>query len=94
MVEVIQKVNLVDNCYSPQEAKDLISELVETKLEFLKIQNLKEFIRDSSCDCRPGSLRIEELKQDLMEMKKVLDQSRVKGRGVKVNCTLQISYDD
>jgi len=94
MVQVIQKINLVDNCYSPTEAKDLISDLVEKKLEFLKIQNLKEFIHDSTCDCRPGSERIEELKQELADMKKILDQSRVDGKGVRVNCVLEISYDD
>ncbi|MFT4568004.1 MAG: hypothetical protein ACI9FN_002972 [Saprospiraceae bacterium] len=94
IIQVTQKVNLVDGCYTPSDASSLVTRLVEEKIKFLKLQNLKNFIHDSSCDCRPSEERVIELKQELQELKEIVSQSRIKGREIKINCVLEITYDE
>lgn len=94
MVQVTQKVQLVDGCYTPSDANDLITTLVGEKIKFLKIQNLKEYIHDSTCDCKPAEQRITELMSELKEIQQVVRQCRATGKEVKVSCKLEITYDE
>lgn len=94
LVQIAQKIDLVDACYHPSDASDLISSLLEDKINFLKIMNLKEFIGNESCDTRDTNKRIAELQAENDKAQEFFRTLRMDGRGVKLKCTIDITYAD
>ena len=94
MTEVIQKVQLVEGSFTASEASDIVTALINEKINFHKIQRLGQVIHNESADTQFSRERIKELENEMRIAKEFIAKSRVKGRSIKITGTLQTTYDD
>ena len=94
LTEVVQKVQLIEGQFTPSEAKDLISSLISEKINFHKIQRLGQVIHDENCDTKYSEERIMDLITERKIAKEFITKSKVKGRNIKIDCVLKITYDE
>jgi len=93
MTEVIQKVQLVEGKFSPSEASDIISSLIAEKINFHKLQRLGRSEGNINADCEYPNNRIEELEEERMIAKEFIKIARLEGKTLRINGTLEISFD-
>ncbi len=93
MTEVIQKIQLIEGQFTPSEASDLVSALVKEKINFHKIQRLSQNLHDECCDTKDSEERIKELTQERKIARNFISEAKVDGRNVRINCVLEITYE-
>ena len=95
MVETIQKVQLVQGDFTGSEASDVVTSLIDTKINFHKFQNLCTYEGQhvdgdtSYCDGR-----IAELKEERQMAKDYIKIARLSGKKVRIEGTLEITILD
>jgi hypothetical protein len=94
MTQVAQKVKLIEGQFSTSEASDLISSLIDQKINFHKIQRLGQLIHDDTIDVEESRERIAQLTKEKMDAKQLIANARVKGRKITIKSHIEISYDD
>ena len=94
MTEVIQKVQLVEGTFSPSEASDIITALIGEKINFHKLQRLSLTEGSSLANCSYADGRIKELLEEKKIAKEFLKLARNEKMNVKINGTLEISFDE
>lgn len=92
--EVIQKVQLVEGTFTPSEASDVISALINEKINFHKLQRLSLTEGLDSANCIYPSGRIEELLKEKKIAKEFLKHARNEKVNVRISGTLEISFDE
>jgi len=93
MTEVIQKVQLVEGKFTPSEASDIISSLITEKINFHKLQRLGRSEGNINADCVYPDNRVKELEDEKMIAKEFIKMARREGYNLKINGTLEISFD-
>ena len=94
MTEVLQKVQLVDGKFTPSEASDVISALIEEKINFHKIQRLSLCEGNENSNLSYPNGRIAELKEEKRIAKEFLAKARAQGVNVRINGTLEITFEE
>ena len=94
LTEVIQKVQLVEGNFSPSEASDIISSLIDVKVNFHKLQRLSWREGNENCNTRYPDGRIAELENERKVAKEFLQSARSERCSVKITGTLEISFED
>ena len=95
MIETIQKVQLVQGDFTASEASDVVGSLVDTKINFHKLQNLCLYEgQHNDCDTSYGDGRIRELKEEKAIAKEFIKMARLEGKKVRINGTLEITILD
>lgn len=92
MTEVTQRVQLVEGVFSPSEATDIISSLIEEKINFHKLQRLSRCEGDMNADCEYPDSRVKELEDEKMIAKEFIKIARKEGNNLRINGTLEISF--
>jgi hypothetical protein len=93
LTEVLQKVQLVEGTFTPSQASDVISALIEEKINYHKIQRLRMCERNEQSDCSYPNSRIVELKEEKQKAKDFLAEARREGFNVRINGTLEITFE-
>ncbi|NNF35851.1 MAG: hypothetical protein HKN68_17220 [Saprospiraceae bacterium] len=91
--EVLQKIRLVDGQFTPSEASDVVSSLINEKINFHKIQRLGMFIHDEDEDAAELNGRVQELIDERKKAKAIIAEARAKGYNVKINGILEITFE-
>jgi hypothetical protein len=91
--EVLQKIRLVDGQFTPSEASDVVSSLINEKINFHKIQRLGMFIHDEDQDAAELNGRVQELIEERKKAKAIIAEARAKGYNVKINGILEITFE-
>jgi hypothetical protein len=94
MTEVIQKVQLVEGKFTPSEAADVISALISEKINFHKLKRLSKLEGNETADCSQTSSRIKELEDERMIAREFIKIAKMEGYNLKINGTLEISFDE
>ena len=94
VTEVIQKVQLVEGTFTPSEASDIISALIGEKINFHKLQRLSLTEGSDTANCTYPNNRIEELLKEKKIAKEFLALARNEKINVRINGTLEISFDE
>ena len=94
MTEVIQKVQLVEGRFTPSEAADVISALISEKINFHKLQRLSILEGDETTNCAQTNSRIKELEDERMIAREFIKIAKMEGYNLKINGTLEISFDE
>lgn len=92
MTEVIQKVQLVEGQFTPSEASDIISALIDEKINFHKLQRLGRTEGNIHADCEYPNNRVKELEDERMIAKEFIKIARKEGQNLRINGTLEISF--
>lgn len=93
MTEVIQKVQLIEGKFSPSEANDVITALIGEKINYHKLQSLKIREGNEHANCEYAESRIKELKDEKMIAKEFLKIARKEGMNLRINGTIEISFE-
>lgn len=94
MTEVIQKVQLVEGTFTPSEAADVISALIQEKINFHKLQRISRCERDENSDCSYADARIKELEDERMIAREFIKIAKKEGHSLRINGTIEISFDE
>jgi hypothetical protein len=94
MTQVAQKVKLIEGQFNASEASDLITSLINEKINFHKIQRLGQLIHDDSIDVEESRERIAKLTKEKMDVKEFIANARVNGRKIAIKSHIEISYED
>ena len=94
LTEVNQKVQLVEGTFTPSDASDVISALIGEKINFHKLQRLSLTEGSDTANCSYENSRIEELLKEKKIAKEFLALARKENVNVRINGTLEISFDE
>mgnify|MGYP001031066931 FL=1 len=89
-----QEVRLVDGTFTPIQAADIVSSLIEQKINFHKVENLQHWEKNHKNDAKPFIQRVKDLEEAEKEAKSfILDEER-KDKKIKIKGNLTISIED
>ncbi|NRB60927.1 MAG: hypothetical protein HRU50_13440 [Winogradskyella sp.] len=88
----VQKVQLVEGLFTPQEGNHIVNVLIEQKVNFHKLQRIKIRENSEEADTTYEDKRIEELIHEKHTAKSYLEKARKEGYNVVINGTLNISF--
>lgn len=89
-----QHVKLVDGEFTPLQAADIVSSLIEQKINFHKVENLQYWEKNHQSDQKPSVERVKELEEAEKNAKSFLLDKGLKGKKIKINGNLTISVED
>ena len=93
ITEVKQKIQLVEGEFTPSEASDVVGALIDEKINFHKVQRLGQWIRNENKVCRYENNRIKELLKEKRTAKEFIAAARAQGYNVRINGTLEITFE-
>lgn len=85
------KVQLVKGDFSPVEASQIILSLINEKINFHKIERLQIWEGNHNCETEPLDKRIEELENEKIIAKEIIEKAKRKGQQIKINGVLEIT---
>ncbi|MEC7771573.1 MAG: hypothetical protein VX798_10335 [Bacteroidota bacterium] len=89
-----KRIQLVDGKFNPTEASDVITSLIDEKINFHKIQRLKIWEGNHHCNTNVLNNRIQELEQEKQIARDIVNQARTKGKSLTINGILEITLED
>lgn len=89
-LELTQNVQLVDGTFTPSEAYDLMSSLIDQKINFHKLHRLSLSEGNENEDTSFDGYRIAQLQREKDEFKALCREARMNGSKIKLNSTLNV----
>lgn len=93
LAEVLQKVQLVEGKFTPSEASDIITALIDEKINFHKVQRLSVCEGDECAETPKVNQRILELQEEKKKARAFIQEARKEGMNVRINGILEITFD-
>ena len=87
-------VKLIEGTFTAAEARDLISALIDQKINFHKVQRLSIWEGNEGDRADFPNDRIVELARDKQKVKKFLSALKQQGLNVRITGTLEISVEE
>lgn len=94
MVKKEQEVRLVDGTFTPIQAADIVSSLIEQKINFHKVENLQHWEKNHKNDVKPFIQRVKNLEEAEKEAKSFILDESFKDKKIKIKGNLTISVED
>ncbi len=85
-------INLVDGTFTPSEASDVITALIDEKINFHKIQRLQIWEGNHKSKTHGLDNRIQELQTEKELARDIINEARTKGCNLVINGTLDLKY--
>lgn len=89
----LQVFSLVKGEFAAEEAQEVLMALIESKVTFHSIKNLRSFERSGKADTR-SEKRIEELEKMREEMLELVKQAKETNRQLKIDSKINITFAD
>ncbi len=89
-----QKIQLVKGEFTTSEASDVISALIDEKINFHKLQRLKQWEGNHKSETNQLNVRIQELQEEKRIAEEFIIAARGLGRNMTINGILEISIVD
>lgn len=86
-------VNLINEDFTPIEAKDILLEMFNKNINFNKIRNFSSQVR-YGVDDEEALKRIEILKNSVESINQILKEAHQQGKVLKIRSTVEIDYAD
>lgn len=93
LTEIQQKIQLVEGQFTPSEASDVVTALINEKINFHKLQRLSIWEGDQNANAAYSNNRIDELYAELMKAKEFINSARYEGVNVRINGRLEITFE-
>jgi hypothetical protein len=90
--DLIQKVQLVEGQFSPSHAAQVVTSLLDTKINFHKLIKLSACIAEHEADTEYVDRRIEELELEKLVAQELIKEARMKGQNIRINGTLELNF--
>lgn len=89
-----QEIKLIDGIFTPSEARSILNGVLDTKINFHKVQRLSRTEGDSNDTCKYDNGRIIELLDAKQDTKTFLTDPRLKGKKLKIESHITIQVLD
>lgn len=93
-VNTDQKIQLVKGEFTPSEASDVITSLLNEKINFHKLQRLQVTEGDHGCETGQLDGRIKELEEEKRIAKEFIANTRGQRKNLRINGILEITLAD
>lgn len=93
-VKTEQKINLIDGCFTASEAKDIINDVLQIKINFHKLQRLSKTEGNMNDSCQYDNSRINELISEQNISKEFFNDIRIHGKKLNIKSTIHITVED
>ncbi|MEM7484745.1 MAG: hypothetical protein AAF348_06010 [Bacteroidota bacterium] len=93
-IETKQKIQLVDGSFTPSEACDVITALIDEKINFHKLQRISWCEGDSAANTKYPDERILELEKEKVIAKEFINSLRNEGKRLRIDGILKISLEE
>ncbi|PIB28278.1 hypothetical protein [Maribacter sp. 4G9] len=90
----LKTIQLVDGTFTPSEASDVITALIDEKINFHKIQRLQVWEGNHKCNTHGLDDRIQQLIKEKQLAKEIINEARAKGTNISINGTLSLKFVD
>ena len=90
--DIIQKVQLVEGQFTADQAGQVITSLLDQKINFHKLNRLGMWIGNHSVDTEYTDLRIKELELEKEVAKELIKEARESGHQLRINGTLEVTF--
>ena len=94
MVKKEQEVRLVDGTFTPIQAADIVSSLIEQKINFHKVENLQHWEKNHNNDAKPFIQRVKDLEEAEKNAKSFILSKEIRDKKIKIKGNLTISIED
>ena len=86
-----QEIRVVDGEFTPSEACDIVNALLDQKINFHKLQRLALWEGNVNANCTFPNGRIEELEQEKINFKEIVNQARKQGAMLQLKANLEVT---
>lgn len=93
-VKTEQKIQLVQGSFTASEACDVVTALLNEKINFHKLQRLSWCEGDKDADTKYPDERIAELEKEKIVAKEFINSCRFEGKRLRIEGTLNITLED
>lgn len=87
---MVKKLEFVNDRFVPQAAKDVVSTVFDSHINFCKIQQMSNWERTQSWDNGPINKKCQELDTQMSELQKILDKAKKDGQEVSISGVLEV----
>ncbi|NND94466.1 MAG: hypothetical protein HKN45_06330, partial [Flavobacteriales bacterium] len=87
VADVIQKVQLVEGQFSPDQAAQVVISLLDQKINFHKLNRLSMWIGNHDLDTEYTDIRIKELEIEKQVAKELVKEAKASGSNLRINGT-------
>lgn len=94
LIETKQKIQLVDGSFTPSEACDVITSLLDQKINFHKLQRLSWCEGDKDANTKYPDERIDELEREKVIANEFINSLRSEGKRLRIDGILKISLEE
>lgn len=92
-MQMTQTTKLIEGKYSPQEAKEILIDLINNEINFLRLKNLSSEIRFGKPDSASWN-RAEELDAARKELLQILQDAKNTQKCIAINSSIQIRIEN
>ena len=89
-----QTIQLVDGTFTPSEALDVITSLIDQKINFHKLQRISWYEKNENCETKYPDDRIEELMREKEIAKNFLNPVRGTHAKIRIDGILKIQVEE
>jgi hypothetical protein len=89
-----QEVTILNGYYHPQEAQKIICNTFKTRMDDLKMESMKKWVRDHStdlCQCLEIEEKLTKKQEELMDL---IEKARHEGREVEICTTITVKVKE
>jgi hypothetical protein len=90
-MNIVEQVTLIDGTFSEIDAKEILLNIISTKIHFHSMKNFSAQERFGKEDAQSVK-RMADLNHDFEKIKEILDQAKATNMNLKINSTIQISF--
>lgn len=89
-----QEIRLVDGEFTPIQAADIVSSLIQQKINFHKVENLQHWEKNHNNDSKPYIQRVKDLEEAEKNAKSFILSKEIRDKKIKIKGNLTISIED
>ena len=85
-----KKIRMVEGYFSPSEAKDLISSMIDGQISFYKLQHMSCWESDHTLDTQVLDEKIAKLTAMKADLKNLVKEAKTNGSRIKIQSDLSL----
>lgn len=92
-MQMLQSTKLIEGVYTPQEAKEILTGLLDHEINFYKIQNLTAEVRDGNPDALAWN-KVQELSAEKERLLQMIRSASKEGKKLNIYSTVHLRLEN
>lgn len=88
--EISQTIQLIDDNCQPNEAWEMLDELVDERIRQHNIRMLRKWEGNHNFDAQPFDAKIKELKARCKELKSLIEEAKSQGFNIEIKANIEL----